>query len=999
MPALSTLTAETRFTTPRTETTSEASSPDDVKKITLDNGLRIFVLERTATPTFAAHYRFGVGGATDPKGQTGIAHLLEHLLLSKGTRTFGTLGLEKELRLMARQDELWKALYAELDRRDDPFRSAEAGKIEELREEIEKVAAEHKSLIAKNEQDELMFRAGRKEKNASTSTDVTKYYMRLPANRLEFWFRMESDRMLRPVFREFYSERDVVLEERRMSLDDNASGLATLALRSLMYTAHPYGRPVIGWVHDLERLERKQAVDYFKTYYSPSNCIMVLVGDVRAAEVERLAKKYFGDWQRQEIPRLRMTAEPPQRGERRRIVEFDADPQLKIGWVTVPAGHPDQYPLDVLARILGGMSSSRLDQAMLHGERLATRVSASHYRGRYAGEFHVFGQMSGSNAAELEGAFLRALDRIRTDGVTADEVERALTAAEASRVRELTSNAEQASRIADAVWLSGDTAYLDEYRSRLEAVTSERVREVASRYLTSERMNVVELRQAQPGRAADTKTKSSGAGVKHGEDATAPVGQHSKGFEQAMEMLRRAEPVSPGVLEIGKEVRRVELDSGITVFIKEDHSAPSIDLSFRWLGGRNTEPLDEIVRYWFAGDLIGQGGTKELTPAEVEERKDRLGMTFSVGSGSTLCWARFWSLARNFDESLDLALDILMHPRFDSERLETLKSQSIARMRRRGESARGAADVLRRHLTYGQHPRRGYIPSKKEIEAVTPEELREVWRRHFGRDNLFITAVGDFESEKMLALLEKRLGSWRKAKKRKREFIENDPLLRPGTFLVKRDLAQSSIVLYHQIPVDIRASMEDHAALDILQRLFGFSTFRSRLGMRLRSDEGLTYGIYANLFHSARPGTPGGIRIFYETKSEAGVRSIDRGLDEPRRIITEKPTVWSNGFVFRYTNDTEIVRRLMLLELDDQPYDYDRRLFDAVQKVTPEDVHRVAKKYLMPESLTIAIYGTPAGEDLKALTERFGLQVLDFADVFTGGYDVDEKNPQTAMPR
>jgi predicted Zn-dependent peptidase len=244
--------------------TADAKGAAAIKEIKLDNGLRIFVLERPATPTFAALYKFGAGGVTDPKGRSGIAHLLEHMMF-KGTTSLGTLNAETEANLIARLDGLWEKLYVEMAKEENPFQQADREKIEAIEKEIEAVSLEQKELIVKNEYDELMTRAGAVGLNASTGNDSTQYIVQLPSNRLEFWFRMESGRLMNPVFREFYSERDVVLEERRQRVDNTARGLAREAMQSLLFTAHPYGMPVIGWPRDLQRLMRQDAMDYFTT--------------------------------------------------------------------------------------------------------------------------------------------------------------------------------------------------------------------------------------------------------------------------------------------------------------------------------------------------------------------------------------------------------------------------------------------------------------------------------------------------------------------------------------------------------------------------------------------------------------------------------------------------------------------------------------------------------------------------------------------------------------
>jgi predicted Zn-dependent peptidase len=979
-------------------------APIDVKELTLDNGLRIFVVERPASPTFAAVYQFKVGGAFDPKGVSGIAHLLEHMMF-KGTTKIGTLDAEKELSLMRRLSELWGKLQTELDRRANPFEEADEERIATLEKEIEEVSTAQKALIVKNEYDEIMTRAGAAGLNASTSHDATSYYIQLPSNRLELWFQMESDRLLNPVFREFFSERDVIQEERRLRYENRPRGMMYEGLLSLVFQANPYGRPNIGWPADIQRMRREDAEEYFRTYYSPSNCNLVLVGDVDAEEVERLAAKYFSPWKRQAVPPLVLTTEPPQNGERRKTIEFDAEPQLSLAWPSVMIGHDDEAALDVLAMVLGGLQSSRLDKTLVQGERLATRVSSGHSSRQHAGYFQVSATTRGEHTtAELESAIEAEIAKIKSDGITADELERAKIRVETSRVRSLKSNSGQAFRIVTSVRLSGGTEYLQEAERRIGAVTADEVKSVADRYLVDERKSVVVLlKNPDAGSASrggsDVAHQRGGNPGKRGE-------KHSTGFASAMTTMRAAAPVELKVPEIGKDVDRLELESGITVFIKEDHSAPSIDMSFSWLGGSNSMPVEELAPFELASDLLSEGGTESLDPLALEERLDALGMRFNLYLGSTQGGAQFWSLSRNFDDAFALAMEILQKPRLDEDRLETLKGQYIESMKRRYESPGYGSYLIQRHVIFHDHARLGYSPTRKEILAITPEQIRTVWKRFLGRDNLFLTVVGDFDKKAMLATIKRSLGDWRKAEDDRRKWITWKPVIRPGVYLTEKDLPQPSLRIGHQIQIDRSAPMKDHAAIEILNDILGGSGFRSRLMERLRSDEGLTYGIYSGVSHQGRPGVPGAVSISYQTRKDAVVQSIDSVIEEFRKIILEEVSAaeveeqieaWQNRFVFRYTNEFYSVARLMWNELDDRPYDYDRQELVAVQKVKVEDVQRVAKKYLAPNNLLIAIYGSLEHADREALAERFKLELLPRDEIFKGGFDEVDAEVETGL--
>jgi len=566
-----------------------------------------------------------------------------------------------------------------------------------------------------------MTRAGGVGMNASTGQDATNYYIQMPANRLELWFRMESDRLLNPVFREFWSERDVVAEERRLRTENSPFGMANEALMSLMFPAHPYGTPIVGWPADIARLSHDDAMAYFRTYYSPSNCVMVLVGDVRTADVERLAKKYVGPWQRQEIPPRVATAEPEPRGERRRVVEFDAEPTLRMGWPTVPEGHADDYALQVLGAVLGGLDSSRLDKSIVQKERIASSVSAGQAGLARGGFFSVSATPRGDRSlAEIEAAIDREVVAIQAQGITGEELSRAKVRVETSRVASLKSNIGLAFRIADAVTTSGGLDYIDEYERRMNAVTAEDVQRVAKTYLQGNRRSLVEVRKT-PGAAVAARGGDAGHG--RGASDGARGAAQSKGLAAAMQLIRSAPKVE---LRVPRSARTSSASSSRAAqSCSSRRTTPRRPSRWGCPGSAGRTPPGRGSRAVLPGERADErGGTETLTPDQLDERKEDLGMSFSVYFGATESGGSFWSLRRNFDASFALALDILMKPRFDAERLETIRGQFVERMKRRQDSPGSGVAVLQSWLINGTHPRLGYVPAKAEIDAVTTDDIR-----------------------------------------------------------------------------------------------------------------------------------------------------------------------------------------------------------------------------------------------------------------------------------
>jgi predicted Zn-dependent peptidase len=480
---------------------SEEAPRLHVVEHTLKNGMKFLIVPRKVSPTVAAYIRFKVGGVDDPAGQTGIAHLLEHMMF-KGTTTFGTTSFRAEKPLMEKEDRLNLELQEILYRRQTShFYKADEHRIGELRAEIAKALGEQKKLIVKNELDEAYSRLGGIGLNASTSSDYTTYVIQLPSNALEAWAYIEADRIANPVFREFYSERDVVHEERRRSVDTQSRGLLGEAFDAAVWTAHPYRNPVVGWSSDIDNTKREEVLAFFRTYYAPNNAIAAVVGDVDPREVIRLAEKYFGPIPSQPKPFRTLPIEPPQHGERRITVRFDASPALQIGYPIPAIGHPDAPALEVVGNLLsgvrggggrGGSRTTRFFQAIT--QKGLGQASADGGTGPYPNVFGITATPRRPTTPEqLEQAIYAEIERLQTEPVPERELERVRNQIDAQMVRAGGSNAGIAMRLLTYEAMTGDVNYYYRHRELLKAVTAADVMRVAKQYLTPEKRTVATL--------------------------------------------------------------------------------------------------------------------------------------------------------------------------------------------------------------------------------------------------------------------------------------------------------------------------------------------------------------------------------------------------------------------------------------------------------------------------------------------------------------------------
>lgn len=464
----------------------------DVKEHVLKNGMKVLILERHNAPTVACYVYFRVGSVHEPASQSGIAHLLEHLLF-KGTHTIGTTNYRKEIELTNRQDEIMErleTLYQLKESRPADKPSTEDIEIKTLEEELKQVNRSLQSYMVSKEYTQIYEKNGARDLNASTSQYTTNYYCQLPANKLELWAWLESDHLSNPVLRGFYEERDTVLEERRMRSEDNPGGLLWEEFICAMFKAHPYHRPIIGWRSDVESLKRKQVEDYFKRFYAPNNAIAVIVGDVNTDEVIRLMKRYF-----EAIPAGTpvapiTTIEPEQFGERRVTVELDAQPVLIIGYKGTTIGQKDDYVFDIISNILSEGRTSRFYKKLVLAKKMCLNIDAFNSAQKDVGFFGVYATPQAPyTTAEVEQAVYEELELLKKEPVTDKELQRAKNNLEVGFLRGLNSNDGMAERIGGNE-ISSSWRYLLDWLPNCQKVTAQDIMDAANKYFVPTKRTV-----------------------------------------------------------------------------------------------------------------------------------------------------------------------------------------------------------------------------------------------------------------------------------------------------------------------------------------------------------------------------------------------------------------------------------------------------------------------------------------------------------------------------
>jgi predicted Zn-dependent peptidase len=421
-----------------------------VEEVVLDNGMTLLLLPRPGDPNVAAGWVAKVGSVYERPGITGVAHLFEHMMF-KGTAAIGTRNIEQDLQIIAELDQVKAAMRVEegaLLEAERLGRIEDAGdpthrttRHQELMDRFEALLAQQEELLIKEDFSRIYSGQGASGMNAGTSYDFTLYFVNVPANKLELWFWMESDRLLNPVFREFYAERDVVHEERRLRTDSTPTGRFQEQFEALFWQSSPYGWPVVGWPSDLEGITREEALAFFDLYYAPNNLAAALVGDFDPAEAKALAERYFGRLTPGDrLPPQPRTREMPQVSEKRMLAYAETNPQVVVRYHSVPDGHVDEPALVVLGQLLNDRTG-RLYRALVEEQGVATRASGGQSGFKFEGMFELRGTAAEGHAPEeVEQALYAEMERLKTEPVDPRELQKVKNQNAASTFRELQGN-------------------------------------------------------------------------------------------------------------------------------------------------------------------------------------------------------------------------------------------------------------------------------------------------------------------------------------------------------------------------------------------------------------------------------------------------------------------------------------------------------------------------------------------------------------------------------
>ncbi|HNL09481.1 MAG TPA: pitrilysin family protein [Turneriella sp.] len=476
----------------------------NIRKKTLPNGMRVILMRQPSSPTIACYLKIGVGSANESFDQAGTAHFLEHLLF-KGTPTMGTTNYPEEKKLLEkiestgeRLDSLERALLNPLI--TDKERSNLKKRMAEQEKLLASLQAEAQAFVISEEDSQAYSLAGQVGYNAYTTTDVTNYQIKLPANRLAMWAELESNRFLNPVLREFYPERKVIQEERRMRYDSRPTSLLYELFLKTAFGMSPYGKPVIGFEKSMHRLRLRETHQFFERNYIPSRMVITVVGELEFDEAFATIEKYFGRLKARPTPEFPPTVYEPQRGRRIAWLEAKNSPTMITGWARPPAMHDDDKALEVLSRLLGDGQTSRLVNRLVIQDKLAgdVKVGSSTPGEKLDTQFTIFADVfDAASYPAIEKAIAEELERLRTNGPTAEELQKIKNRYIAEIVQTLSQNAGMADTLSYYELLLNDYQKLFSSLEEINEVDAAKIKAVVAKYFTDGRNTTVYLKPLQ----------------------------------------------------------------------------------------------------------------------------------------------------------------------------------------------------------------------------------------------------------------------------------------------------------------------------------------------------------------------------------------------------------------------------------------------------------------------------------------------------------------------
>ncbi|MGV6820785.1 MAG: M16 family metallopeptidase [Parvularcula sp.] len=883
----------------------------------LDNGLRVIIHEDRKAPIVAVQVMYAVGSKDEPMGKTGFAHLFEHLM----------------------------------------FNGSENSDMDFF---------------------EPLKQMGATQYNGTTNRDRTNYFETVPKGALEQALFLESDRMghlLGAVTQEkLDNQRGVVQNEKRLGEDRPLGRRIWAQLYSNLYPiGHPYHHQTIGSMKDLDNASLEDVQDWFKKYYGAANAVVVLAGDIDAAEARPLMEKYFGDIP-SGPPLQKEMADAVPLTENKFGVYYDRieNPRLFRAYIGSPTAQPDSPLLDVMANALGGGKTSRLYRRLVDDLQIANSVAVWYSEGILSGEimFNVEAKTQG-DLDQINKVIDEEIARFLKKGPTKDELARTKTTYLASTVRGLeqvggfSGKAQALAR--GAVFADDPDYFAKENLDRLQAASVDSVKAAADRWLSHGYYELTVLPFGDYKVAAPGYDRADGLPPKGTPgDLTFPA--YTEGtLSNGMKVIVAPRPTVP-VVEIA-----LQFDAGTAT---ENVPVGKRDKGMPGIASMTTSLMDE--------------GTKRMDAQALAEREEELGAEVSVYNNQDSSRAVLSALKINLSDSLDLFADILINPSFPQEEIEKLRKQTIDNLREEKASVNAMGRRALVSAIFGEDHAYGTEKSVNDtiasVESLTQDDFK-AWRKAWLRpDNATIYVTGDITVEAIMPELERAFGRWSMAgapAKKKIEKLSNP--ISPRVIVIDKPDTLQSVILAGRL-IGPTGSDED-TAISAMNDVFGGS-FLSRINMNLREDKGWSYGVRSGA------GNAVGQRLATISAPVQGDRtgdSIAELVKEMKAFLSDAPPTQAEldrtvaGVVGalpgQYETANDVLFSMMSNATYGRPLDYTTTAAARYRALTPEALEAAAKEVLNPDELTWVIVGDWSKIEDQVRAQNLGpIEVRSYAE-------------------
>lgn len=861
----------------------------DVFKATLGNGLNVIIEEEHSAPVVAVQMWVRVGGADESDKDGGISHVFEHML----------------------------------------FKGTAKRKVGEIAKEIEAVGGDI---------------------NAYTSYDNTVYHLVVPSRNFPTGLDIISDAIQRSSFdpEELKKELQVVLEEIRMN-EDSPSRSLYKNLLSTAFTAHPYGRPVIGYKDVVEKFTREQIVEFFKRWYIPNNMTLVIVGDVGRDAALKAVREEFKDFKKRPDPHRKRAVEPVQERFRTKIAAQPIkETHLGLGFHIPRLRDNATYAIDVLSAILGGGESSRLYKRLKADEGIVHSISSYPMSLEDSGVFLVTGTLESKNVDRAVYESLQEITRLAVDGPTYEEIERAKLNLRSEFIYQRETMNGIAGKLGYYETHFGDYRYEKKYIEGVARVTAEDIKHAAMKYLNVNNMSVIAV-------------------VPDGEKSQVTDAKLSAAVKKAS---AEAQKTLAGARERSERVKKVRLDNGITLIVKEVHSNPTVSFYAAFPGGLRFENAGTNGLSGFMASMLTRG-TQKRSREDIARDVEDIAGSISGFSGWNTVGVSGTFLSDFFDRGLDIFADVMLNPSFPDGEVEKLRKETVAAINRQEDYLPAYTFKLLYRDLYKEHPYgMPSIGTVETVNAFTRDDVVRQYQELFAPERMVLAIVGDVDADQAI----ERVTALFKGLKRPPSKLPSPPAEKRQTSIrstgAVKDKAQTNIGIGF---LGTTIGSDDRYALKVLSEVLSGQS--GRLFLDLRDRQSLAYALSAFSKEAADPGV---FAVYIACAPEKKDAAIEGILKELKTISTEKVSAEElkkakssiiGGYEIGLQEVSSQAADMANNELFGFGYDFSKTYPKKIADVSASDVLHAARKYITLNAYTISVVGPAAKTDAREMKE------------------------------